>query len=65
MKRHIITLIISLLYAPSVLLAYTGEIVKSFDTPGSFTTGLTYDGEYIWLADRKADLIYCIDPANG
>lgn len=65
MKKHITILLISLFFFPFMLSAYTGEIIKSYDTPGSFTTGLTYDGKYIWLSDRKADLIYCIDPANG
>jgi transglutaminase-like putative cysteine protease len=65
MRKHIIITMISILLFPFMLSAYTGEIVKSFDTPGSFTTGLTYDGKYIWLSDRKADLIYCIDPADG
>jgi len=65
MKKEIITLSISFLFFPYFISAYTGEVVKSFDTPGSFTTGLAYDGKNIWLTDRKADLIYCIDPANG
>jgi transglutaminase-like putative cysteine protease/sugar lactone lactonase YvrE len=65
MKKRIIILLISLVFSPSLLFAYTGEIIKSYDTPGSFTTGLTFDGKYIWLSDRKADLIYCIDPSNG
>lgn len=65
MKKRIIILLISIVSFPFLLFAYTGEIIKSYDTPGSFTTGLTYDGKYIWLSDRKADFIYCIDPANG
>lgn len=63
MKNY--TLWLLLFFFPFMLSAYTGEVVKSYNTPGSFTTGLTFDGKYIWLADRKADLIYCIDPANG
>jgi sugar lactone lactonase YvrE len=26
---------------------------------------MTFDGKHIWLADRKTDLIYQIDPVNG
>ncbi|MEW5925439.1 MAG: transglutaminase domain-containing protein, partial [Candidatus Zixiibacteriota bacterium] len=28
-------------------------------------TGLTYDGKNLWLADRKSDLIYKINPSDG
>ncbi len=44
---------------------YTGEVIESFDTPGSYPTGLTFDGENLWLADYKTDLLYCIDPNTG
>ncbi|MGD0711210.1 MAG: PQQ-binding-like beta-propeller repeat protein, partial [Bacteroidales bacterium] len=65
MKKLILLLYISFFLEPFMLFAYTGEIVKSFDTPGSFSMGLTYDGKNIWLSDRKDDKIYCIDPATG
>ena len=39
--------------------------IRSYYAPGSYTTGLTFDGRNIWLADRKTDLIYCIDPSDG
>ncbi len=44
---------------------YTGEVIRYFKSPGDFPTGMTYDGEYIWMADRKEDKIFCIDPENG
>jgi len=47
------------------LLGYTGEVVKEFDTPGTCPTGLTWDGKHLWLADRKTDKLYCINPRNG
>jgi transglutaminase-like putative cysteine protease len=50
---------------PALIYGYTGEIIKSFNTPGSFPTGLTYDGENIWLADRKLKEIFCIDINTG
>jgi len=46
-------------------IAYTGEIVKSLKTPGNNSTGLTYDGKYFWLADRKEDKIFCIDTKSN
>lgn len=54
-----------LILLPFLTFAWTGEVVKSFKTPGDFPTGLTFDGENLWLADRKTDLLYCIKPNNG
>ena len=61
----IVTFFFFLFLSPFFLSAYTGEVVKSFDTPGAYGTGLTFDGKYLWLADRKADKLFCINPANG
>ena len=45
--------------------AYPGKVVKMFSTPGHFPTGLTFDGKYLWLADRQTDMLYAINPENG
>ena len=45
--------------------AKVGDVIISFDTPDQFPTGLTYDGKYLWLADRKTDMLYQINPKNG
>jgi hypothetical protein len=50
--------------APSVC-AITGDVEKSFPSPASCPTGLTFDGKYLWNCDRKTDMIYKIDPENG
>ncbi|MDD5541517.1 MAG: transglutaminase domain-containing protein [Candidatus Marinimicrobia bacterium] len=55
----------SILLLPVWLAAFTGEIVKTFDLPSTCPTGLTYDGENLWLADRKADQLYCLDKKTG
>jgi DNA-binding beta-propeller fold protein YncE len=56
----------SLLFVfPTLISGFTGEIVQSFDIPGIYPTGLTFDGKYLWLADRKADEIYSINKENG
>ena len=52
------------LYATSGL-ATVGDPIESFDTPGSRSTGLTFDGEYLWLADRKTAEVYQLDPGSG
>lgn len=55
----------SLILFPGLLFAYTGEVIQSYKTPGKFPTGMTFDGENLWLADRKADKLFCINPKNG
>lgn len=49
----------------SASFAYPGKIIKSFNSPGKFLTGLTFDGKNLWVSDRKADKIYCFDMNNG
>lgn len=49
----------------SITFAYTGNILEQFSTPGNFPTGLCFHDGNIWSADRKADLIYQINPKNG
>ncbi len=45
--------------------AKVGDVIKSFKTPGNFPTGLAFDGKYLWIADRKTDMLYQIDPETG
>jgi transglutaminase-like putative cysteine protease/sugar lactone lactonase YvrE len=47
------------------MFAYTGEVVESYSTPGDYPTGLTFDGENLWLADRETNKIYMISSKNG
>jgi sugar lactone lactonase YvrE len=58
-------LLISLIVQSLILFAYPGEIIKSYNLPGQYCTGLAYDGVNIWISDRKTDLLYCIEPATG
>ncbi|MBN2281182.1 MAG: transglutaminase [Candidatus Marinimicrobia bacterium] len=48
-----------------LMLAYTGEVVKAFDAPGEFPTGLCFDGKNLWLADRGSDKLYCLNSETG
>lgn len=59
----IIILILSILTA--TLFAYTGEVIKSFNTPEKFPTGLCFDGKNLWLADRGTDKLYYINAETG
>ncbi len=65
MKKTLILFSIVLLFSSIKISAYTGEIEKSINTPGLFSTGLTFDGENLWLADRKTDSLYCINKETG
>ena len=64
-KLKIFTWFVLLLFLSKQVSAYSGEIIVSYPTPGDFPTGLTFDGKYLWIADRKDKVIYCIDPENG
>jgi transglutaminase-like putative cysteine protease/streptogramin lyase len=64
-KKSIIPILIVILIMASQAFAYVGDVVKSFPSPGNFPTGLTFDGKYIWNADRKTDMLYKIDPQSG
>ena len=54
-----------LLFAPVPVGAAPGEVVKQFAAPGRCPTGLTFDGKSLWLADRRSDLLYRMDPRDG
>lgn len=47
------------------LQATFGQVLKTFKTPATHPTGMTFDGKYIWLADNMTYKIYRINPDNG
>jgi len=42
-----------------------GDILKVLQTPGPCPTGLTFDGNNLWLADSYTDKIYLINTETG
>lgn len=40
-------------------------IESEIKAPGPFPTGIAYDGKYLWVADRKTDLLYQINSEDG
>lgn len=42
-----------------------GQVVSEVPAPGRTCTGLTYDGERIWVADHGLDQLLAVDPATG
>lgn len=45
--------------------AAPGDVVSALPTPGPAPTGLAFDGQRLWVADRTTDSLYAIDPASG
>ncbi|MBU0755726.1 MAG: transglutaminase [Planctomycetes bacterium] len=42
-----------------------GEVAQRIETPQGCTTGVAFDGTRLWIADRRSDRIYALDPATG
>lgn len=61
----VLTLLALITIDPLPAGAATGDITRRFSTPERCPTGLTYDGECLWLADRRTNLLYRIDPQDG
>ncbi len=58
-------LLLFLFVSAKLSYSYTGELVESYKTPGNYSTGLTFDGKNLWVADNKADSLFCINPSTG
>ncbi len=56
---------IALLFINNIIFAYSGEVEKSIPTPDNFPTGLCFDGQNLWIADRGTDKLYYINLENG
>jgi len=62
MKAKIILLT---LWISTQILAYPGKVMQSFPTPSSASTGLTFDGKYLWMSDHRTDQLTAINPNSG
>ncbi len=65
MKKNMLFFMFFCLTGVTFLFAYPGQVLRKFQSPGKFNTGLCYDGRYLWLADYKADRLFKIDPTTG
>jgi len=63
--RKIISFICIAFLISSLSWAKVGDILKVIETPGPCPTGLTFDGQNLWLADNFTDKIYKIEPQSG
>ncbi|UCF78345.1 MAG: transglutaminase [Candidatus Eiseniibacteriota bacterium] len=59
-----LALLFSLLL-PGSACAYTGEVSEELAAPCSYATGLTWDGEFLWVCDWKEGRAFKVDPASG
>lgn len=64
--KIIFTLLFLFLFSTgNYLIAYPGKIITQFPAPGSYGTGLTFDGQNLWMADHQLDKLICVDPRSG
>jgi len=54
-----------ILLLPASLFAGIGKIEEEVPAPSPCVTGIAFDGEAVWAADRKTDRIYRIDSGSG
>jgi len=64
MKKPMVFLLIFFLLL-TLSWAKVGDVLKVIKTPGPCPTGLTFDGQNLWIADAYTDKIYKLDPNSG
>ncbi len=65
MRKTLLLICATMLIPVPPALAVTGDTLQSIPAPYQCPQGLTFDGEYLWNADRKTDMIYKIDIKDG
>ncbi len=65
MKKFIPILILVSIVIGSTACATPGDISRKIELPFYHPTGVTWDGRHLWIADRKTDTFYKIDPEKG
>lgn len=65
MRLSISVAAVALLMGSASLHATPGDVSKKLDLPIHHPTGVAWDGRHLWVADRKADMFYKVDAANG
>ena len=50
---------------PVAITATPGDISNKIELPFNHPTGVAWDGNHLWIADRKTDKFYQIDPESG
>jgi hypothetical protein len=64
MRGIILIALFSMLIQSSVS-ATPGDVAREIPLGISHATGVTWDGDHFWVADRKTDMFYEINPVDG
>ncbi len=65
MNHRNISILFLLMGIMTVAVAHPGKVVKNLKAPYARSTGLTFDGKNLWVADHEADKLVCVDPKTG
>ncbi len=63
-RLHLLVTIIVIAFH-SISIAAPGDVHRRIDIPLQHPTGVAWTGQFIWVADRKADLFFKLNPENG
>ncbi len=64
--RKLLTLVILIsISISSLVFAYSGKIIHEIPSPYQRSTGLTYDGENLWIADYQKHKLISVNPQTG
>jgi sugar lactone lactonase YvrE len=64
MKKILFPALIFFIFSMSPA-AGPGEVIRQLASPSPCATGMAFDGQAFWTADRRTDKLYRIDPASG
>ncbi|MBN1908354.1 MAG: hypothetical protein JW818_01320 [Pirellulales bacterium] len=65
LRFSVLALLVIAVGLPAVAWAATGDVVQQFAAPYRCSTGMTFDGKSLWVADRRSDMLYQVDPKTG
>ena len=65
MRKVFIIFVLLAICTSTIVFSYSGKIVQEIPAPYKRSTGLTYDGNNLWVADYQKHLLICIDPKTG
>ncbi len=65
MKNSFSYLFVIIFVWNNLLDAYPGKVTHHFPAPNKFSTGLTFDGKNLWVADHRMDSLTCINQNPG
>lgn len=65
MKLYALLVCIAIIALSSIADATPGDVLKETKIEFTHPTGIAWDGKSFWVADRKTDTFYRLDPATG